>query len=132
MYFNGRGGGLNETAGIIRREVAILYGDVVGYSRLMDLDEDLTFRRLRDCTIQHWRPLIKEHGGRIVGTGGDSMFAEFPAAEQATECATQIQMRMQDVNSDLSDSERFVLRIGVNFGEVLDSGDDLHGRTSQA
>lgn len=118
---------MNETAGIIRREVAILYGDVVGYSRLMDLDEDRTYRRLRDCLVHHWRPLIQDHGGRIVGTGGDSMFAEFAEPDHATDCATAIQTRMHQVNSDLDDADRFVLRIGVNFGEVLDSGDDLYG-----
>lgn len=118
---------MTQTAGITRREVAILYGDVVGYSRLMDLDEDRTYRRLRDCLIHHWRPLIQEHGGRIVGTGGDSMFAAFAKADQATDCATRIQTRMQEVNADLSDGDRFVLRIGVNFGAVLDSGDDLYG-----
>ena len=57
----------------MRREVAILFGDVVGYSRLMDLDEDRTYQRLRDCLVDHWRPLIKEFGGRIVGTGGDGV-----------------------------------------------------------
>lgn len=118
---------MNETVGIIRRDVAILYGDVVGYSRLMDLDEDRTYHRLRDCMVHHWLPLIEEHGGRIVGTGGDSIFAEFAEADHATDCATQIQTRMQDVNKDFSDGDRFVLRIGVNFGEVMDSGDDLFG-----
>lgn len=118
---------VNETVGIIRREVAILYGDVVGYSRLMDLDEDRTYRRLRDCMVHHWRPLIRDHGGRIVGTGGDSMFVEFADADLATGCATAIQTRMQEVNAALSDQERFVLRIGVNFGMALDSGDDLYG-----
>lgn len=129
MHCRSPGGGarVNETAGIIRREVAILYGDVVGYSRLMDLDEDRTYRRLRDCMVHHWRPLIKEYGGRIVGTGGDSMFAEFAEANHAADCATAIQTRMQDVNSAFSDEERFVLRIGINFGAVLDTGDDLYG-----
>ena len=113
--------------GTMRREVAILFGDVVGYSRLMDLDEDRTYQRLRDCLVDHWRPLIKEFGGRIVGTGGDSMFAEFADAGTATRCATALQTRMRDVNADLADGDRFVLRIGVNFGEVLDTGDDLYG-----
>lgn len=113
--------------GTMRREVAILYGDVVGYSRLMDLDEDRTYQRLRDCLNDHWRPLIADHAGRIVGTGGDSMFAEFAEAEAATRCATELQVRMREVNADLSDGDRFVLRIGVNYGEVLDTGDDLYG-----
>ncbi|MEW9920648.1 adenylate/guanylate cyclase domain-containing protein [Marimonas sp. MJW-29] len=127
-YCDTRGGlGVNENAGIIRREVAILYGDVVGYSRLMDFDETRTFARLRDCMNHHWRPLIQDHGGKIVGTGGDSMFVEFAQADQAADCATQIQSRMQEVNEGLDDSDRFVLRIGVNFGEVMDSGDDLFG-----
>lgn len=118
---------MNDMTGTMRREVAILYGDVVGYSRLMDLDEDGTYQRLRDCLIEHWRPIIKTHGGRIVGTGGDSMFADFAEPEAATRCATALQTRMREVNADLSDADRFVLRIGVNFGEVLDTGDDLYG-----
>lgn len=113
--------------GTIRREVGILYGDVVGYSRLMDMDEDRTYQRLRDCLTEHWQPLVKTHGGRIVGTGGDSMFAEFAEAEAATHCATALQIRMREVNADLADADRLVLRIGVNFGEVLDTGDDLYG-----
>lgn len=118
---------MNEAPRIQRREVAILYGDVVGYSRLMDLDETRTFERLRACFRDHWRPLIREFDGRIVGTGGDSMFVEFAEADTATKCATTLQARMRDVNKGLEDTDRFVLRIGVNFGEVLDSGDDLYG-----
>lgn len=119
--------GVNEGVKITRREVAILFGDVVGYSRLMDRDEERTFQRLRDCLSQHWQPLLQTYGGRLVGTGGDSMFAEFAEAQSAAECAMAIQTRMREVNLALVDGERLVLRIGVNFGTVLDSGNDLYG-----
>ncbi|TIP76587.1 MAG: adenylate/guanylate cyclase domain-containing protein, partial [Mesorhizobium sp.] len=65
-----------------RRLATILAADVVGYSRLMELDEERTYSALRACRITI-AGLIEKHGGRIFGGAGDSLVAEFASPVEA-------------------------------------------------
>jgi TolB-like protein/class 3 adenylate cyclase len=109
-----------------RRLAAILAADVAGYSRLMGADEAGTARRLRDHH-QAVRPVVAEHGGRIVKTTGDGLLLEFPSVVAAVECAVAVQALMAERNAGLVEDQRMLFRMGVNLGDVLIEGDDILG-----
>ena len=74
-----------------RRLAAILAADVVGYSRLMGMDEAGTLRRLKALRRDLVQPKIAEHKGRVVKLMGDGLLAEFPSVVEAVQCAARIQ-----------------------------------------
>jgi class 3 adenylate cyclase len=109
-----------------RKLAAILAADVVSYSRLMGDDEEGTLATLKDCR-DIIDPLIAAHGGRIFGGAGDSLIAEFASPVEAVNCATKIQLAIEDNCGDSSDDSRMRFRIGINLGDVIIDGDDLMG-----
>ena len=111
---------------IIRKLVAILAADVVGYSRLMEADEDTTIRML-DTYRRVIDGLVESHRGRVFGSAGDSVVAEFASPVEAVSCASNIQRELERRNADLPEDRRMQLRIGVNLGDVVVKGEDLLG-----
>ncbi len=105
-----------------RRLAAIMMLDIVGFSRMMGRDDEATTSRV---VRFHGRvdAIVVEHGGRVVDTAGDSVFAHFDSIVEAVECAAGIQ-RMLAVESG---PEPIMVRIGLHFGDVLVEGDDLYG-----
>ena len=109
-----------------RRLAVILAADIVGYSRLMALDEDGTVQTL--ATYQEViAALVAEHQGRIFNLAGDGIMAEFASAVQAVRCAVAIQRMAARRNGDLAEDRQVVFRIGLNLGDVVARGDDLLG-----
>ena len=106
-----------------RRLVAILAADVAGYSRMVAENEEATLR-----TLGIYRSTIgdmtSEHGGRVFGTAGDSVIAEFASAVQAVRAAVAIQRALQRRNADLSQGRRMEFRIGCR---QVQSHDFLEG-----
>ena len=109
-----------------RRLAAILSSDVVGYTRLMRADEEGTLARLRAHRTELIDPKIAEHRGRIVKLMGDGMLVEFSSVVDAVRCATEIQRGMAARNAGLPDDEQFVVRVGINLGDVIVEGADIH------
>jgi adenylate cyclase len=110
-----------------RRLAAILAADVVGYSRLMQLDEAGTLVALKTRLREVLQPAIARHRGRIVKVMGDGVLVEFASAVDAVECAVALQEAMDAANHDIPDDRRIVLRIGINLGDVMVEGQDLYG-----
>ncbi len=110
-----------------RRLAAVLVADVAGYSRLMGADEEGTLARLKSAQRDIIEPQVAGHGGRLVKTTGDGFLVEFPSAIEATRAAVEIQRRMADHQADLPEATRLKLRIGINLGDVMADGDDIHG-----
>jgi len=110
-----------------RRLAAILAADVVGYTRLMERDEVGTLARLRQLRAALIDPGIAEDGGRIVKTMGDGVLVEFPSAVAAVENALRVQQATTEHERDLPEDQRIRFRIGVNLGDVIVEGDDIHG-----
>jgi adenylate cyclase len=109
-----------------RKLAAILQADVVGFSRLMGEDEAGTHRALGE--LRHAvDPLIAAHDGRIVGTAGDSVLADFSSVVDALNCAVEMQRASRAVNDPISPERRLELRIGVNLGDVIVDGDNIFG-----
>ena len=80
-----------EPAGSAEKLVAVVYADMVGYSRLIGLDDAGTLQRLRALRSAIIDPAIEEHGGRIVQTGGDSLLIVFDSIDGAVRCAVKVQ-----------------------------------------
>jgi adenylate cyclase len=109
-----------------RRLAAILAADMVGYSRLMGLDEAGTAQALREHRAVA-DPLIAEHGGRIVKTTGDGVLIEFGSVVSAVECALALQHLAAERNAGIASERQMEWRIGVHLGDVLIEGEDILG-----
>ena len=95
-----------------RRLAAILAADVVGYSRLMGLDEAGTLAALKAVRRQLVDPKIAEHQGRIVKVTGDGMLTEFPSVVNAVACAAEVQQAMVGRNENVPLDRRIEFRMG--------------------
>jgi TolB-like protein/class 3 adenylate cyclase/tetratricopeptide (TPR) repeat protein len=110
-----------------RKLAAILAADVVGYSALMEQDEQGTFERLRAGRKELFEPEIARHHGHIFKLMGDGLLAEFSSVMDAVECAVALQGGLAERNAAVPEDQRFQVRIGVNLGEVIVDGDDRFG-----
>ncbi len=109
-----------------RRLAAILAADVVGYSRLMGADEEATLATLNAYREVIDRLVVDLHG-RVFGSAGDSVIAEFASPVEAVRCAIQIQQEIEARNANLSEDRRMRFRIGINLGDVMAEDDNLFG-----
>ena len=91
---------------------------------MMEGAETRTFRHLKSAQIEVWRPAIDAGRGRLVGTAGDAMLAEFGSAVSAVAAAIDIQERMARFNELLSEEQRMLFRVGVHLGEVIIDDED--------
>lgn len=110
-----------------RRLAAILMADVVGYSRLMELDEAGTFAALKGRRHEILAPSVAQHHGRMVKVMGDGVLVEFGSAVEAVGCALVLQKQFAEANNGLPEERAIMLRIGVNLGDVIVEGSDLYG-----
>jgi class 3 adenylate cyclase/TolB-like protein len=110
-----------------RRLEAILFADVVGYSRLIGRDEVDTLLRLQDVLRNTVRPQVKAHAGRIVKIRGDGILVEFASAVEAVLGAVELQQAMAERNAVVAEAQRIQLRIGINLGDIIANDNDVHG-----
>jgi adenylate cyclase len=117
---------LMEAPRLERKLVAILAADVEGYSRHMEQDEVATL-----ATLSRHRlivdDLIARHSGRITGTAGDSVLAEFVSVVDAVDCAVQIQQAITAATADERAERRMLFRIGLHVGDVMIKDGDIFG-----
>jgi len=114
------------TQEVKRKLAAILSSDVKGYSRLMGEDEEATLRTL-NAYKEVMGSLIQQHRGRVVGTAGDSVLAEFGSVVDAVQCAVEIQQVLRAKNAVVPENRRMEFRIGINLGDVIEEGDTIYG-----
>ena len=110
-----------------RKLVSVVVADVVGFSRLTELDEEGTHARLNVLLRELIKPKIGEHHGRIIKNTGDGALLEFASVVDAVRCAVEIQRGMIDRNADFPQDRRIVFRFGINLGDVIVEPDDIHG-----
>ncbi|MGK9168695.1 hypothetical protein KXR53_20445 [Inquilinus limosus] len=110
-----------------RRLLAILAADVVGYSHLMEADEEGTIARLRQIRTDLAEPLIAEYKGRLVKLMGDGALVAFESVVDAVVCAIEIQKAVAQHEAEIPGDRRIVFRIGVNLGDVALIEDDVYG-----
>ena len=109
-----------------RKLAVILAADVAGYSRLMGIDEETTL-----ATLSAYRKIIDTgvdmHSGRIFGSAGDSVLAEFSSPVEAVRAAIEIQEKLHTCNTDLGEAQRMRFRMGINLGDVIVEDNNLLG-----
>ena len=110
-----------------RRLAAILAADVVGYSRMVEADESGTVARLKSLQDELIMPMIARDGGRVVKVMGDGVLVEYGSAVDAVRNAIEIQAEMAKRNEDLAEERRIAFRVGINVGDVIIDGEDIHG-----
>lgn len=110
-----------------RRLTAILAADVVGYSRLMGIDEAGTLAAVNRHRTEIIEPAIARHNGRLVKLLGDGLLVEFPSVVNAVACAVDVQRGSARGNDDVPDDRRIRFRIGINLGDVIVEGGDIFG-----
>src|SRR5437660_9611016 len=110
-----------------RRLAAIVAGDISGYSRLMQIDEEGTHGRVKHIERALIEPSIEGHHGRLVKTTGDGFIAIFDSPVEAVRCSIVIQQDMVGRNASLPKHHWIEYRIGVNLGDVIIEADDVYG-----
>ena len=109
-----------------RKLAAIMFADVVGYSRMMASNEERTLELLKDfeniCS-----PIISKHDGEIIKKIGDELFCEFSSAKQAVDCALSIQETIQPYNDSRPKDFKLQVRIGIHVGDIVLSDGDVYG-----
>ena len=104
---------------VTKRLSAILAADIAGYTRLMEMDSDGTVAAWKAARSNVIDPSIAEHAGRIVKHTGDGFLAEFSTIQSAVQCAIAMQ--------DGLTSSPLEFSMGVNLGDIIDDGEDIHG-----
>ena len=102
-----------------RKLAAIMFTDMVGYTSLMQEDED----KARELIQRHrslMKPLVEKHGGEVIQYVGDGTFCRFDSAKEAVNSALEIQYVLK-VEKELA------LRIGIHLGDVVIEGDEVYG-----
>ena len=110
-----------------RRLAAIMFADIVGYSRMMSLDEDRTIS-IKDDFEKISLPITTSFKGKIIKKVGDEIFCEFSSAKNAVDAALEIQKSLSKYNESQSKDFKLLARIGVHIGDIVVGDDnDIHG-----
>jgi adenylate cyclase len=112
-----------------RRLTAVLIADVVGYSRLMSVDEEATHVRLAGYMEDLIEPKIAENQGRLIRTSGDGFLVEFNSAVDAVRCGLAIQREIAKRNEALPADRRIQFRVGINTGDVIVDNREIYGNS---
>ena len=115
----------------VRRLAAILAADMVGYSRLMEADENGTIARQRQHRAELIDPQITGHNGRIFKTTGDGLLVEFASVVDAVKCGLKIQKEILERELEISYELRIQYRIGINIGDIVVDGKPIKALWSQ-
>jgi adenylate cyclase len=110
-----------------RKLIAVVYADMAGYSRLIELDDAGTLDRIKALRRDLIDPAIDMHSGRIVQTGGDSLLIVFDSIDGAVRCAMKVQQQVPIHDGDQPAERAIRFRVGINIGDAIADGTDLHG-----
>ncbi len=109
-----------------RKLTTIFCADVVGYSKLMGVDEHGTLMRLKHCR-ELIEAFIDRHHGRVVSWSGDAVLADFSSVVESVQCAVEIHRELKAQNEALHQAQQMAFRIGVNLGDVMIDDHDIFG-----
>jgi adenylate cyclase len=118
-----------ERVHLKRQLKAVLLADVVGYSRLMSVDEAGTHVKLVDYVRNLIEPQIAEYGGRLIRSMGDGFLVEFNSAADAVCCGLDLQDSIAERDGEADRDHQIRLRIGINTGDVISDNRDIYGNS---
>jgi TolB-like protein/class 3 adenylate cyclase len=110
-----------------RRLSTILAADVVGYSRMVGIDELGTISAVKAVISELVEPKSAQYSGRIVKLMGDGILMEFPSVVDAIQFAVEMQGAASTRNANIPEEQQIVFRVGINIGDIIVDGDDIHG-----
>jgi TolB-like protein/class 3 adenylate cyclase/Tfp pilus assembly protein PilF len=110
-----------------RKLTTIVAMDVVGYSRLMELNERGTLEELKEIRATIIDPTVAEYGGRTVKLMGDGALLEFSSVVGALQCAIDIQRELDVRIGSAGHRNAVRLRIGVHLGDIIVEDGDIYG-----
>ena len=110
----------------IRKLAAIMFTDIVGFSRQMGADETRMLRRL-DVHNQIIQQAVVAHHGAVIKTVGDAFLVDFPSVVHAVQCAQQIQAQFRAHNAEKEKAEQIHVRIGIHSGDIVQRDGDVFG-----
>ncbi|MCH2446993.1 MAG: adenylate/guanylate cyclase domain-containing protein, partial [Candidatus Marinimicrobia bacterium] len=110
----------------VRRLAAIMFTDMVNYSKLMQQDEAGTLKLLEDQQ-GIVNTILKDHGGLQIKTIGDAFFSQFDSVLVALNCGIKIQETLREFNATRNVSQKINIRIGIHLGDVEIKDDDAYG-----
>ncbi|MFO1159338.1 MAG: adenylate/guanylate cyclase domain-containing protein [Reyranellaceae bacterium] len=110
-----------------RRICAILAVDVAGYSRLTELDEEGTHRRLMQVRREVMEPVVAAWHGTIVKHTGDGFLASFDNAVDGASCAVELQRALGERSAHDAADRRLAFRMGLNVADAILDADDIFG-----
>jgi adenylate cyclase len=110
-------------------ELAILFADVVGSTRLYELMGDLRARDMVSICIDVMRSATEQRHGTVIKTMGDEVMASFPSADEALNAAAQMQKQISTHAQLKVDGQPVAIRIGCHFGPVVLEARDVFGST---
>jgi len=110
-------------------ELAIVFADVVGSTRLYELMGDLRARDMVAICIEVMRGATEQHQGTVIKTMGDEIMATFPSADEALNAAAQMQQQISRHAQLKLDGQNVTIRIGCHFGPVVLENRDVFGST---
>ena len=109
-----------------RKLATILAADCVDFSKMMDVNEELALQNIKACRSLI-DPIIKEHGGRIFHTAGDSVIAEFNSVVESVNAAIEFQKILNERNDNLAEESQMIFRVGIHLDDVIIEGDNIYG-----
>ena len=109
-----------------RRLAAIMFTDIVGFSRQMGMDE-ARMLRLLDVHNQIIHHAVTTHHGMVIKTVGDAFLVDFPSVVHAVQCAQTIQAQFKTHNTDRASAEQIHVRIGIHLGDIVQKDSDVFG-----
>ncbi|MBI3798714.1 MAG: adenylate/guanylate cyclase domain-containing protein [Deltaproteobacteria bacterium] len=109
-----------------RRLAAIMFTDMVGFSRQMGSNE-ARMLRLLDVHNHLIQQAVAEHHGTVIKTVGDAFLVDFPSVVHAVQCAQQIQGQFRAHNTEKPADEQIHVRIGIHLGDVVQRDGDVFG-----
>jgi len=113
-------------AGMERKLAAIIFTDIVGFSRQMGSDEARTMRLLSvHNRLVH--QAVSEHHGTVIKTVGDAFLVDFPSVVHAVQCAQEIQAQLRTYNAEKESAEQIHVRIGIHLGDIVQQDGDVFG-----
>ena len=115
-----------SSEGCDHRRVGILYADIADYSRLSEQGEEGT----HDCLVESMKIMeayVFANNGRVAHIAGDAILAEFKDADNALNCAINMQLSDCRRNTSLRSDQQILFRIGVNIGDVIADQGDIYG-----
>lgn len=110
-------------------ELAILFADVVGSTRLYELMGDLRARDMVATCIEVMRGATEQHRGTVIKTMGDEIMATFPSADEALNAAAQMQQQISTHAMLKVEGQPVAIRVGCHFGPVVLESRDVFGAT---